>query len=94
MIFIKKSGNRLAEFYEEGLLKQTTSPPSYQTSLQFIVFLFIVVSSMENALLQKALKTTNAEIYENEDFLELSDRFNCRSRVHPLNVYGVIFELA
>ena len=49
---------------------------------------------MENALLQKALKTTNAEIYENEDFLELSDRFNCRSRVHPLTVYGVIFELA
>ena len=42
---------------------------------------------MEKALLQEALKTTNADIYEDEDFLELLDRFNCRSRVHPLNVY-------
>ena len=42
---------------------------------------------MEKALLQEVLKTTNADIYEDEDFLELLDRFNCRSRVHPLNVY-------
>ena len=29
------------------------------------------VSSIEKALLQEALKTTNADIYEDEDFLEL-----------------------
>ena len=45
-------------------------------------------------MLQESLKTTNADIYEDEDFLELLDRFNCRSRVHPLNVYGVVLELA
>ena len=49
---------------------------------------------MEKALLQEALKTTNADIYEDEDFLELLDRFNCQSRVHPLNVNGVVLELA
>ena len=32
---------------------------------------------MEKALLQEVLKTTNADIYEDEDFLELLDRFNC-----------------
>ena len=36
------------------------------------------VSSMEKALLQEALKTTNVDIYQDEDFLELLDRFNCR----------------
>ena len=49
---------------------------------------------MEKALLQEALKTTNADIYEDEDFLELIDRFNCRSRVQPVNIYGVVPELA
>ena len=49
---------------------------------------------MEKALLQEALKTTNADIYEDEDFLESLDRFNCPSRVHLLNVYGVVLELA
>ena len=49
---------------------------------------------MEKALLQEALKTTNADIYEDEDFLELLDRFNCQSRVHPLNVNVVVLELA
>ena len=48
------------------------------------------VSSIEKALLQEALKTTNAGIYGDEDFLELLDRFNCQSRVHPLNAYGVV----
>ena len=49
---------------------------------------------MEKALLQEALKTTNADIYEDEDFLELLDRLNCRSRVHLLNVYHVVLALA
>ena len=48
------------------------------------------VSSMEKVLLQEALKTTNAGIYEDEDFSELLDRFNCQSRVHPINVCGVV----
>ena len=52
------------------------------------------VSSVEKALLQEALKATNADIYENEDFLELLDHFSCRSRVHTLNVYGVVLEVA
>ena len=47
---------------------------------------------MEKALLQEALKTTNTYIYQ--DFLELLENFNCRSRVHLLNVYGVVLELA
>ena len=33
---------------------------------------------MEKALLQEGLKTTNVDIYQDEDFLELLDRFNCR----------------
>ena len=32
-------------------------------------------------------------IYEDEDFLELLGHFNCRSRVRPLNAYGVVLEL-
>ena len=49
---------------------------------------------MEKALLQEALKTTNVDIYEDEDFLELLDRFNCWSRVHPLKIYGEALEWA
>ena len=45
-------------------------------------------------MLQEALKTINADMYEDENLLEFLDRFNCRSRVHPLNVYGVVLELA
>ena len=35
---------------------------------------------MKKDLLQEALKTTDADIYEDEDFLELLDPFNCGSR--------------
>ena len=37
---------------------------------------------------------TNADIYEDEDFLELLDHFNCWWKVYPLNVYGIVLELA
>ena len=36
----------------------------------------------------------NADIYEDEDFLELLDHFSCWWKVYPLNVYGIVLELA
>lgn len=52
------------------------------------------VSPMDASLLKEALKTTNQGIYKDEDFIDLLDRYNCRSSVNPLNVYGVVLELA
>ena len=34
------------------------------------------------------------DVYTEEEFLDTMERLNCRSQVHPLNVYGVILELA
>lgn len=48
----------------------------------------------DEKLTREALKGTNADIYNDEEFVDLLDRYNCRTRVHPLNVYGVIIELA
>ena len=40
------------------------------------------------------MAVTNADIHEDEDFLELLDHFNCWWKVYPLNVYGIVLELA
>ena len=88
MIYIKRSGNRLAEFYEEDLFRQTTSLSFYKNLIIYCLFGTVFndlliqsflnfVFSMEKALLQEALKTTNVHIYQDEDFLELLDHFNC-----------------
>ena len=34
------------------------------------------------------------DIYTDDEFLNTLDRFNCRSRVHPRNMYSVILEIA
>ena len=34
------------------------------------------------------------DIYTDDEFLDTLDRFDCRSRVHPINVYSVILEIA
>ena len=51
------------------------------------------VSPMDCSMFKEALKTTTT-IYDDEEFIELLDRYNCRSKVHALNVYGIILELA
>ena len=40
------------------------------------------------------MAVTNADIYGDEDFLELLDHFNCWWKVYLLNVYGIVLELA
>jgi len=52
------------------------------------------LSKGEEVLVLEALKTENENIYDDPDFQEILERFNCRSRVHPLNVYGIFVELA
>ena len=42
--------------------------------------------------LESALRGTPPKIYDNDDFLGILDRFNCKSRVTIMNVYGVIPE--
>ena len=34
------------------------------------------------------------DIFDDDEFIDILDRFNCRSRVCQLNVYGVILEIA
>ena len=34
------------------------------------------------------------DIYTDDEFLDTLDKFNCRSRVHPMNVYSVILKIA
>ena len=33
-------------------------------------------------------------IFEDDELLEVLDRFNCRTRVHAMNIYSVVLELA
>ena len=37
------------------------------------------------------LRGTSPQIFDNDDFLDILDRFNCKSRV---NAFGVILEIA
>ena len=36
-----------------------------------------------------ALKGFLTSVYEDKEFTDVLERFNCRSRVFPLNVYGI-----
>ena len=44
-------------------------------------------------MVNEALKA-NENVISSDEFLDFLDQFNCRSRVTPLNVYGIILELA
>ena len=49
---------------------------------------------MESKIVEAALRGTPPQIYDDDDFLDILDRFNCKSRVTIMNVYGVILEIA
>ena len=49
---------------------------------------------MESKIVEAALWGTPPKIYDDDDFLDILDRFNCKSRVTIMNVYGVILEIA
>ena len=55
---------------------------------------FIVVSVVVNVKRYSNLYNFSHDVYTEEKFLDTMERLNCRSQVHPLNVYGVILELA
>ena len=61
---------------------------------QIIDSFFNYLAPMERTIVESALKGIPATIYDEEDFLDVLDRFNCRTRITPLNVYGIILELA
>ena len=48
----------------------------------------------ESKIVEAALRGTPPQIYDDDDFLDILDRFNCKSRVTIMNVYGVILEIA
>ena len=52
------------------------------------------IAPMEKTVVDMALKETVTSIYGEEEFLDILDRFNCRSNVTTFNVYGVILEIA
>ena len=45
---------------------------------------------MESKIVEAALRGTPPQIYDDDDFLDILDRFNCKSRVTIMNVYGGI----
>ena len=59
-----------------------------------MLVVFIVVSVVVNVQHYFNLYNFSHDIYTEEEFLDPMERLNCRSQVHPLNVYGVILELA
>ena len=60
----------------------------------FIKSFLNYVTPMESKIAEAALRGTPAKIYDNDDFLDIIDRFNCKSRVTIMNVYGAIPEIA
>ena len=51
----------------------------------FLEFLLKTGRGVVNA----ALKGFLTSVYEDKEFTDVLERFNCRSRVFPLNVYGI-----
>ena len=49
---------------------------------------------MESKIVKAALLGTPPQVYDDDDFLDILDRFNCKSWVTIMNVYGVILEIA
>ena len=49
---------------------------------------------MESKIVEAALRGTPTQIYDDDDFLDILDRFNCKKRVTIMNVFGVLPEFA
>ena len=49
---------------------------------------------MESKIVEAALWGTPSQNYDNDDFLDILDQLNCKSRGTFINVYGVILEIA
>ena len=43
---------------------------------------------MESKIVEAALQGTLPQIYDDDDFLDISDRFNCKSRVTIMKFMG------
>ncbi|XP_057293155.1 uncharacterized protein LOC130621818 [Hydractinia symbiolongicarpus] len=52
------------------------------------------LTPMESKIVDDALHGKNNGLFEDEEFLDILDRFNCKSCVTIMNVYGVILEIA
>ena len=52
-----------------------------------------VVTPMELKFVKAALRVIPPQIYDNNDFLDILDWFNCKSGVTIMNVYGIILEI-
>ena len=52
------------------------------------------VTPMESKIVEAALRGTPTQIYDDDDFLDILDRFNCKKRVTIMNVFGVLPEFA
>ena len=59
-----------------------------------MLVVFIVVSVVVNVKRYSNLYNFSHDEYTEEEFLDTMERLNCRGQVYPLNVYGVILELA
>ena len=55
-----------------------------------MLVVFIVVSVVVNVKRNSNLYNFSHDAYTEEEFLDTMERLNCRSQVHPLNVYSVI----
>ena len=53
----------------------------------FIKSFLNYVTPMESKIVEAALRGTPPQIYDDDDFLDILDRFNCKSRVTIMNVY-------
>ena len=51
------------------------------------------IPSMDHEMVNSALQA-DFDTIRSDEFLDFLDRFNCRSHVTPLNVYGIILELS
>ena len=60
----------------------------------FIKSFLNYVTPVESKIVEAALRGNPPQIYDDDDFLDILDRFNCKSRVTIMNVYGVILEIA
>ena len=60
----------------------------------FIKSFLNYVTPMESKNFQAALQGNPPQIYDDYDFLNILDRFNCKSRVTIMNIYGVILKIA
>lgn len=60
----------------------------------FIKSFLNYVTPMESKIVEIALRGTSPHIYEDDDFLDILGRFDSKSRVFVINLYGVILEIA